>query len=111
MQSESPTDFVTRVVMLQSAARGQNAMLDQLTTDRADIANEGARLADAESRVARLEKQAVAVVAARTAAEATARAARQEAAHAQGVAAVAQNEIARQKAQETARLDKMQAVR
>ncbi len=109
MQSESPTDFVTRVVMLQSAARGQSALLDRLTTDRADVTNEGARLADAESRVSRLEKQAVAVVAARTAAEATASAARQDAAHAQSVAAVAQNQISQQKVQESARLNSMQA--
>ena len=32
MQSQSPTDFVTRMVMLQSAARGQGALLDELAT-------------------------------------------------------------------------------
>ncbi|MEP6761897.1 MAG: hypothetical protein ABJA93_11110, partial [Sporichthyaceae bacterium] len=109
LQSDSPDDFATRLVLVQNAMRSQGAVLGNLAEDRANLAAEKATLDAKKEQLAEMKREQEALIVKIKGLEAQAVAAQQEVERLIAARASAVQTIEREKAAEERRYQAMQA--
>jgi len=109
LQSDTPDDFATRLVLVQNAMRSQGAVLGALAEDRANLAAEKATLDAKEEQLAEMKREQEALIVKIKVLEGQALAAQQEVERLIAARASAVKTIEREKAAEERRYQAMQA--
>jgi len=109
LQSDTPDDFATRLVLVQNALRSQGAVIGDLAEDKADLAAQKATLDAKEAQLAEMKKEQEALVLRIEGLERKAVAAQEQVEALIATRASAVATIEREKAAEQRRYDAMQA--